>query len=114
MKFPRRRWLLLAPLVFIAAGAGLVALESSKPPRPTRETFDRVRTGMTLTEVVETVGEPPGKTVGPPGRERRWTWDAPDCHLEVDFDSDERVVAVFANSKPRSSLWQRLRRGFGL
>jgi hypothetical protein len=74
--------------------AGLVLRPSRPRPRPGLATFNRVRVGMTLAEVVATVGEPPDTTF------KRVEWEADDATLQVRFGEDGRVRQVLVEPKP--------------
>jgi HAMP domain-containing protein len=129
MKFPRRRALLAALSVVAAVSTAAAWFWPSPPTRPCRETFERVRVGMTVTEVTAAVGGPPSRLVGfpapwanntPPAwvnnrpRESNYrVWIGSDSILEVHL-ADGRVERVVVTDRDAPTRWVRLRRQIGL
>jgi hypothetical protein len=72
----------------------VLVLQPSRPrPRPGLATFNQVRVGMTLEEVIATVGKPPDTTF------KRTEWEADDATLEVRFGQDGRARQVLVEPK---------------
>jgi hypothetical protein len=107
----RRRWIWLT-----VAAAVAVALSVFwwMRPRPCQGTFEQIRTGMTLDEVVATLGGPPGNyrsvpvprahTGGWP--ERFEQWDADDGVFSVRFDEAGTVEDTkFSPATERPTTW---------
>jgi hypothetical protein len=111
----KRHWLLSA-VVALAAGVAVLVLSR---PDPVEERARRVHEGMTRSEVLAAVGEPPGnhteaiswlgdRPSRPPQRWAVWYWD--EGILRVRFDDDDRAqdASFYANPDPPSFLkvWQ--------
>jgi hypothetical protein len=79
-------------LVLVAAVAVPLFLFWWTRPYPCQDTFDRVREGMTVDEVVATVGGPPGcyRSI-PISRARTGDWDS---EQEREWDTDDGIFCV--------------------
>jgi hypothetical protein len=107
VKITRRRGLLVAVGVAVAAGVGAVAIRPS-PPQPCRATFEKVRAGMTTAEIEATVGGPPGDYSQGQNQRRHFppvpmlnenTWLGPDAELAV-YYSDDRAFDIRIDGMP--------------
>jgi len=125
VKMTCRRWLLIAAGLTVA-GLGSVIYSWPDPgPRPCRETFERVRMGMTPEEVVATVGGPPGDYTGgryvvPLYMVTHWDpppnlWIGEDAAFEVNYiDGKVGYLAFHEVSRWRGpTTWQRFRTWLG-
>jgi hypothetical protein len=113
----RRRALfgLLLASVVLACFAGWLWMASG--PRVSSARFGEVKKGMSLEEVISTVGAPPYEM---PREEDRvgpyaliWTCDYDNSVLFVNFDSD-RVATVTLGHWPPATLTDRIRSWLGL
>jgi hypothetical protein len=125
-----RRWLLILGALGLLAVVGVLVLVFLPQPgdRITRETFDEIREGMTLWEVEQLIGVPPGDyTTGdrvvylPPASAGhgpiRHEWQGDEGGIEVWLNADGRVVWKDFTSVvafKRHSLLERLRRRLGI
>jgi hypothetical protein len=121
-----RRRRAVVGLVALALAAGVIVAIWPRGPRPCRETFEQVRTGMTYDEGCATVGAPPGVYSRRPdypismsgGPEiSHETWVAADSTLHVAFDTEaDRAVVMGIYDPPPDprSFFQRLRARLGL
>lgn len=91
-------------------------------PRPCKETFERLREGMTKQEVYATVGGPPGDYSGGATLplKTHWhpddMWWAKDGVLGVRFDDAGHAYEVQVTDGvrwPQPSVWSRCRSRFG-
>ena len=74
--------------------ATVLILQPPRPrPRPGLATFNQVRVGMTLEEVIATVGKPPDTTF------KRTEWEADDATLRVSFGDNGRAYHVLVEPK---------------
>jgi hypothetical protein len=113
-----KRLLLWGGVLFALCGAGLVLIErfSRQMAGPTSANFERLKTGMSLSEVATILGPPhEGAPTFPPGTDGYFdqTWIGADCVISVHCDQTTHVLAK--DFSPRGqTLLQRLRRWIGL
>jgi hypothetical protein len=106
-------------LVGLALVAVLAVRFWPRPPRPCFATFQQARPGMTLEDVVRTVGGPPtggGQVVTDDGvAVEVHQWDYPDGLMSIQFDADGRADQfwVFPQGRP-PNFWDGLRAQLGL
>jgi hypothetical protein len=116
----RRRILcgLLFALALLACLAGWLWIASG--PRITRERFEQVKKGMSLEEVIRTVGEPPHmmRDKGPSDRTvALWSCDHDGCFLIVHLESDTVTGTLLDTFQPApltQRITERIRRWLGL
>jgi hypothetical protein len=121
MKLLPLRWLLLAPLLLVAVGLGVGVWHVWFTPYPCRETFEKVRKGMTREEVYATVGSPPDDAPGGGQVLPDWQstlergyelWKSEDAILGVQFSADGTVDEFFVSDE--ATYWTRVRYRLGV
>src|SRR5437660_541080 len=109
VKLLRRRWLLPAAGLIVSAVVVTTVLPAPPDvPRPSRESFEHVREGMTREEEAATIGAPPevAATIKRDSGARE-AWNSEDTHLSVRYGPDARVDQILIAPLPRKSLTQR-------
>ena len=133
IRLRNRTWLIVVSAVTLVAVIVAIWLLAAIRPRKLHvATFQQIKLGMTQEQVESLLGGPPGDYgvnaggkqrvsaegyIAPPGSIEK-VWFNDNNHLEIYFDSLNRVVGLYKRAGYRRSppppLWDRLLRYFGI